>query len=256
MDVVDTHPRHRASVALRRLLGEVWILVAEPVVLVILGTAIALCAAVGFINAATSHEVQPALTSIQTQLDEVAAAQRRGEVEIDGSLLEPLQRSLEAVRERAELDLHYGSLLGVAEAILGLLTTGLGAAMGVTIGAVTVGRDFERRTWFHELVNAPSRRSAIANKAVAGLGLMVMVAVIGSITAVGAALLAHIVLGGLVVGTVRAVLIPQAIVFLLSATLWVLLGFVGALVCRSGGNAATAGFVVLADAAISLNLSR
>lgn len=248
--------RDRASISFRRLAAEIRIVATGSVVALVLIVAVTLSGVVGYINAATSYEVRPSLESVQRQLDAAEAARLEGIVRIDGSPVDALIRSLSAVVERAELDLHYGTVVGAGEAVLALLSTALGAAIGITIGAAVVGGDFDRRTWFYELVNARSRRSVIVNKALAGVVLMVGVAAAGVTAAALAATAVHVVNGGVVLGGFRAAFLAQAVVFLMVSTLWVLLGSVGAFVTtRAGMGAAAGGLILLADAAISLNLA-
>ena len=220
---------------------------------VLVGTVLA-CVVVGFANGLKRTEAQSNLDFYGTRLDQLAAAEASGETEFEGMPIESFAPSILSAVDRAELDLQYGSLVGVIEAILAFMATAGGAVAGIAVGAVSVGRDFERRTWFHELVSARSRREMAANKVVAAVLTLMGTLAVGSLVAVVAALVGQSIGGNFGLGAIRWQLGVGVLVAAFVGTLWVLLGQVGGfLASRSGVGAAVAGLILMIDGSVSVN---
>jgi hypothetical protein len=235
--------------------AEMRIMAAEPlaralVIVVLVGATV-----VGFMNGATRPDVMALQATVSEARRTLAVARADGVEAVDGVPVEDGLRSLDAAAARSSLDLHYGSFVGAGEAILGLAATLPGALGAVFVGAVLVGRDFERRTWFYEL-SAGSRRVALARKCIAGI--LSLGGVLGAAVITGSlgALVGSLSVGSFFLGAVAIDLVAKTGAVLLLLGFWLILGMATGLVAtRVSGGVAAAALLLFADAAISLNLA-
>ncbi len=234
--------------------GEATIVATNPFLRTV-GVLVAVAAlVVGFVNSQAREQVRADLATIESRQAAVTLMRDSGITVIDGAPINEELRALDAAATRARLDLHFGSVLGASEAILGLAATAPGAILAIVLGAFLTGRDFERRTWFYELTSGDRRMVRLRKTATALSVLVTLLSVGVTLAAVGAAL-GGLLVGSAATGAPRGSFLTEVAAALLVLTLWSLVGLLGGLVTTRflGGVAAGLGLMAV-DAAISLNL--
>jgi hypothetical protein len=210
---------------------------------------------VGLTNGLTRRDARNDLVAAQAQQASVVNLQDEGVTEIDGVPIGEMLHAFDAVATRSRIDLRFGSTLGAAEAILGLAATGPGAVFAIVMGAYLTGREFERRTWFYQLI-ATDRRSVLLRKVAAALVFSAAVTTIAMVMASAGASLGGLLIGSPSVGSLPARFGAEIAAVSIVLSLWVLVGMLGGLVTTRFAAGVGAGIVVmLVDAAISLNLA-
>jgi hypothetical protein len=216
----------------------------------------------GYRNASAGPEVRELIQVVRSErvrlerlLREAGGEGLDARPPLDGVAAESAPIDLERTQRRLEADRHYGSLLGVVDAMFGSFATAIGVGCGAALGAVSIGREFEYRTWAHVILGGPRRRAVLA-KVGACLALYgtALLAISGAAT-IGAAA-AQVAGGHLLVGWWRPDIGVRLVAVLVTGTVGVLLGMVGAfLATRALTAVALAGVILLVDGFLSVNLA-
>jgi hypothetical protein len=230
-----------------RLRAELVLLLREPLAVALLLGLLGFCFWLGLVAGSARGEVEDLQADLRRQRGEIVA---RGGPDAAAEAID-LDRSLALLRRDRDL----GTLTGGPDAVAGALASLPGAVLATALGALAVGREFERGTWQHVLGGAASRQAALAAKVAAGLVTMGALLVIGAILGLLGSAVGQAIAGGLALGPIPPHLPMKAAALAASWAWWLALGVAGAFVAaRAAWGWALACALILLDALATMNL--